>query len=295
MGKKSKAFVPTAPVPDQVPNAEQEVVPSANSSALANLAYFFVAICVAGVALLIRDSTLPRKHPVFKTILFWKMNPVLDRIAFVLFCFLGFFMLAIIFQRRALVSVCKRGYRSARTELINGWKTFWRTRHRSLFQYVVLAGHASLAAICWRSLILATNCEAPVVVVLSGSMEPAFYRGDILFLTNSVSDEILPGEIVVFRIKDREIPIVHRCMHVHENATEAGETLYLTKGDNNNGHDRPLYAPGQLWLKREDFMGRARFFVPYVGMITVKINEYPLIKYTVIAGLVLLTLYTKEL
>ena len=39
-------------------------------------------------------------------------------------------------------------------------------------------------------------------------MEPAFQRGDILFLTNQ-DDPIRAGEIVVFKIKDRDIPIVH--------------------------------------------------------------------------------------
>lgn len=46
-------------------------------------------------------------------------------------------------------------------------------------------------------------------------MEPAFQRGDILFLTNH-DDPIRAGEIVVFKIKDRDIPIVHRVMKVHE-------------------------------------------------------------------------------
>ena len=46
-------------------------------------------------------------------------------------------------------------------------------------------------------------------------MEPAFQRGDILFLTNQ-DDPIRVGEIVVFKIKDRDIPIVHRVMKVHE-------------------------------------------------------------------------------
>jgi signal peptidase len=34
----------------------------------------------------------------------------------------------------------------------------------------------------WKGLMLITNCESPVVVVLTGSMEPAYFRGDILFL-----------------------------------------------------------------------------------------------------------------
>lgn len=46
-------------------------------------------------------------------------------------------------------------------------------------------------------------------------MEPAFQRGDILVLNNHESP-IRAGEIVVFKIKNREIPIVHRVMKVHE-------------------------------------------------------------------------------
>jgi signal peptidase len=54
-------------------------------------------------------------------------------------------------------------------------------------------------------------------------MEPAFQRGDILFLTNQ-DDPIRAGEIVVFKIKDRDIPIVHRVMKVHEKAD--GKVLF---------------------------------------------------------------------
>ena len=47
-------------------------------------------------------------------------------------------------------------------------------------------------------------------------MEPAFFRGDLLFLTNYQDDPIRSGEIVVFKVKDRDIPIVHRVITVHE-------------------------------------------------------------------------------
>lgn len=47
-------------------------------------------------------------------------------------------------------------------------------------------------------------------------MEPAFYRGDLLLLTNHYDEPIRAGEIVVFKIKDRDIPIVHRVIKVHE-------------------------------------------------------------------------------
>lgn len=46
-------------------------------------------------------------------------------------------------------------------------------------------------------------------------MSPAFERGDILFLT-MYNDPIVPGDICVFKIEGRDIPIVHRVIKVHE-------------------------------------------------------------------------------
>jgi signal peptidase len=103
-------------------------------------------------------------------------------------------------------------------------------------------------------------------------MEPAFYRGDILFLNNGPSP-ITAGEVVVFNIDGRDIPIVHRVIKVHDRDSarvgsapgdlETGPSPFalqqqdiLTKGDNNWGDDRALYARGQKWLARHHIMGR---------------------------------------
>lgn len=56
----------------------------------------------------------------------------------------------------------------------------------------------------------------------------------------------------------------------------------LTKGDNNRVDDRGLYAPGQLWLQREDILGRARGTLRYLGMVTIILNDYPVLKYVLI-------------
>lgn len=47
-------------------------------------------------------------------------------------------------------------------------------------------------------------------------MEPAFHRGDLLFLTNYEEEPVRVGEIVVFKIEGRDIPIVHRVLKLHE-------------------------------------------------------------------------------
>ena len=59
---------------------------------------------------------------------------------------------------------------------------------------------------------------------------------------------------------------------------ENGTVKFLTKGDNNSVDDRGLYAPGQLWLTKKDVVGRARGFVPYIGIVTILMNDYPKLK-----------------
>ena len=125
--------------------------------------------------------------------------------------------------------------------------------------------------------------ESPIVVVLTGSMELTFHRGDLLFLTNCKKENIRVGDIIAFKIQGRDIPIVHRVLKLHEK--EDGTVKFLTKGDNNSVDDHGLYAPGQLWLTEKDIVGRARVFLPYVGIFTVIMNEYPKIKYAALACL----------
>nr|XP_020660552.1 signal peptidase complex catalytic subunit SEC11C isoform X2 [Pogona vitticeps] len=137
------------------------------------------------------------------------------------------------------------------------------------------------ALMIWKGLIVITGSESPIVVVLSGSMEPAFHRGDLLFLTNFRDDPIRAGEIVVFKVEGRDIPIVHRVIKVHEK--ENGNIKFLTKGDNNEVDDRGLYKEGQNWLEKKDVVGRARGFLPYVGMVTIIMNDYPKFKYALLA------------
>lgn len=148
------------------------------------------------------------------------------------------------------------------------------------------------ALMIWKTLILATGSESPVVVVLSGSMEPGFYRGDILFL-NMGHKPVRVGEVVVFNLDGRDIPIVHRVIKVHER-NAGGKIDILTKGDNNWGDDRALYNKGQLWLNREHIMGRVVGFLPYVGQATIIMNDYPYVKYGLIGVLALFVLTSKE-
>lgn len=47
-------------------------------------------------------------------------------------------------------------------------------------------------------------------------MEPALYRGDLLFLTNPSGARYQTGDIVVYKIMGQEFPIVHRILETHD-------------------------------------------------------------------------------
>ena len=179
-------------------------------------------------------------------------------------------------------------------EQIDALQGLWYNKRQLTFQGLNLAMIVFSALMIWKSLIVYTHSESPVVVVLSGSMEPAFQRGDILFLNNNDAP-FQAGEIVVFKIEGRDIPIVHRILTVHEGPDADGlGTRYLTKGDHNHIDDRGLYKPGQLWLERKHILGRARGALPYVGMVTIILNDYPALKYVLVSVMGLFVLTNKD-
>lgn len=78
-----------------------------------------------------------------------------------------------------------------------------------------------------------------IVVVLSGSMEPGYYRGDILFL-NQPKTALNPGDIIVFDTGVRDVPIVHRIIKLHQRQGNTSSIDMLTKvGGEGGGHQRP--------------------------------------------------------
>lgn len=168
------------------------------------------------------------------------------------------------------------------TQYLGEFKDLAKRPRHFLTQVLNLGCIVFSALMLWKGLMVVTGSESPVVVVLSGSMEPGMQRGDILFL-NMYDDPFVPGDVVVFQIEGRDIPIVHRTMNVHEKYD--GTVSLLTKGDNNQVDDRGLYSHKQLFIGKKEVMGRAQAFLPYVGMITIWLNDYPWLKYILIGSM----------
>ncbi|KAK5996772.1 Signal peptidase complex catalytic subunit SEC11 [Cladobotryum mycophilum] len=140
----------------------------------------------------------------------------------------------------------------------------------------------STAFMMWKGLSIVSDSPSPIVVVLSGSMEPAFQRGDLLFLWNrEILSETTVGEVVVYNVKDKDIPIVHRIVRKFGSGDKA---KLLTKGDNNLADDTELYARGQDYLERKDIIGSVVGYIPFVGYVTIMLSEHPWLK-TVMLGI----------
>ncbi|KAE8350642.1 ubiquitin-conjugating enzyme/RWD-like protein [Aspergillus coremiiformis] len=159
---------------------------------------------------------------------------------------------------------------------------------QSLAQALNFALVLSTAFMMWKGLSVFTASSSPVVVVLSGSMEPAFQRGDLLFLWNR-SPRAELGEIVVYNVRGKDIPIVHRIVRTFpeldgktkkvkeiSKSSPTPNNMLLTKGDNNVADDTELYARGQEFLNREeDIVGSVRGYIPMVGYELAELTESP--------------------
>ncbi|TLS24379.1 hypothetical protein PpBr36_09040 [Pyricularia pennisetigena] len=150
----------------------------------------------------------------------------------------------------------------------------------------------STAFMMWKGLSVATDSPSPIVVVLSGSMEPAFQRGDLLFLWNrNIVQETDVGEIVVYNVKGKDIPIVHRIVRKFGVGPKA---KLLTKGDNNAADDTELYAKDQDYLERKDIIGSVVAYIPFVGYVTIMLSEHPWMKTAMLGIMGLMVVLQRE-
>ncbi|CAG7996530.1 unnamed protein product [Penicillium salamii] len=139
----------------------------------------------------------------------------------------------------------------------------WRLLFSQIFAIVWAVASVFLG---WGTLCIVTGSKYPILVVTSESMEPAFQRGDLIFLWNR-EKIIHTGDIPVIWIPGKPLPMVHRVITVNHEVQIDGHLKYmiLTKGDNNAIDDRFMYLPGRPFALREEVFGLVWGYVPKVG------------------------------
>jgi signal peptidase len=129
----------------------------------------------------------------------------------------------------------------------------------------------------------ALHTKSPMVVVISGSMEPTIYRGDLLFIKGTNPSEINngsyqgdpAGDIIVFEAtwSYSGEPIVHRVIDKRFNYTGDGAWEFQTQGD--NVITNPTPDPG--WAHEDDVIGVVVGKIRYIGFVKIWLSEYGLV------------------
>lgn len=117
-------------------------------------------------------------------------------------------------------------------------------------------------------------------VVLSGSMEPAYKTGSLIYTKKIVDTaELKIDDVITFRLNDSTVA-THRIVDV---STADGAYVFQTKGDANASPD-PNPVP------EENVVGKVIFSVPYLGYAADFVQHPPGIYIAVMLGVVLLLL-----
>lgn len=129
-------------------------------------------------------------------------------------------------------------------------------------------------------IIIAITVAQHMNVVVSGSMEPVFYRGDVVVIekTNFLGiQEFNPsnlnvGDIVVYNATWFPQPVIHRI--IAKGTSVNGTPYYVTKGDNN-----PVPDPAPVYYNQVEAkvvtIGNTPFVIPKIGYITIWIRGIP--------------------
>lgn len=122
-------------------------------------------------------------------------------------------------------------------------------------------------------LILALILSAHLSVVVSGSMEPSFYRGDIVATENvntygiqefNPNIDVNIGDVVVYDATWYDEPVIHRVIDTQQ---INGSKYYIIKGDNNQVQDPYPVSPSQIKSKVLK-IGDSLVIIPKLGYIT---------------------------
>ncbi len=138
---------------------------------------------------------------------------------------------------------------------------------------------------------LALHTDTPLVIVVSGSMEPVFYKGDVVVLKGVNPNDVHVGNVIVYKRPGFEYPIIHRVRYVGMlDINGKIERCFVTWGDNNPVPDPPYPLPNGKYaiyympnlyggydagcVPASDVEAKAIFVIPKVGWIPLWLREH---------------------
>ena len=121
-----------------------------------------------------------------------------------------------------------------------------------------------------------------VFTVLSGSMEPTYHTGSLIYVKKVDPYTIEPGQPITFMLDENTIA-THRVVGIVPDEEDPTVIRFRTKGDANDAEDGSL-------VHYKNVIGTPVFSIPYLGYVADYIQHPPGMYIAISAGAVLLLL-----
>ena len=121
-----------------------------------------------------------------------------------------------------------------------------------------------------------------VFTVLSGSMEPAYHTGSLIYVKDVDPFELEAGDVITFMLNEDTVA-THRIVGVVPDENDPNTIRFRTKGDANSFED------GQL-VHYKNVIGTPVFTVPGLGYVANFIQKPPGLYFAIAAAAVILLL-----
>ena len=119
--------------------------------------------------------------------------------------------------------------------------------------------------------------DSALMVVSSESMEPTFYKGDVILIKGVDEDDVNEDDVIVYNSPKEDVPIVHRVVMFQNDSN--GTVFFVTQGDNrvtNPINDTVAYnpdgdrlAPTEYGAAESDTVGKVIFVIPIIGWVKI--------------------------
>lgn len=106
-----------------------------------------------------------------------------------------------------------------------------------------------------------------VFTVLSGSMEPTYHVGSLIYVKKVDYQELAPGDVITFLL-DEDTVATHRIVGVVPDEEDPSVLRYRTKGDANEAEDGSL-------VHYKNVIGTPVFTIPGLGYLAAYIQSPP--------------------
>lgn len=119
-------------------------------------------------------------------------------------------------------------------------------------------------------------------VVLSGSMEPTYHVGSLVYVKSVDYKELEVGDPITYMLSEDTV-VTHRIIEVLVDEEDPDTIRYFTQGDAND-------VPDGTSVHYKNIIGKPVFSIPYLGYVSNYIQKPPGMYVAIAAGAVLILL-----